>query len=132
MEKGPEIFPSQGPSGDSPKDKSKGDAVEKKSIFSKIKESDSISQPVAPSPFARVSSTSAPPSAPSPSPPPHDTRPRPKDLYHAGILNPFCPDDALSGDVARPRRRRRKGCRPYNEPDIPTTCPCKSDGGSIA
>ena len=52
MEKGPEIFPSQGPSGDSPKDKSKGDAVEKKSIFSKIKESDSISQPVAPSGFS--------------------------------------------------------------------------------
>ena len=52
MEKGPEIFPSQGPSGDSPKDKSKGAAVEKKSIFSKIKESDSISQPVAPSGFS--------------------------------------------------------------------------------
>ena len=52
MEKGPEIFPSQGPSGDSPKDKSKGDAVEKKSIYSKIKESDSISQPVAPSGFS--------------------------------------------------------------------------------
>ena len=52
MEKGPEIYPSQGPSGDSPKDKSKGDAGEKKSIFSKIKESDSISQPVAPSGFS--------------------------------------------------------------------------------
>ena len=52
MEKGPEIFPSQGPSGDSPKDKSEGSPEEKKSIFSKMKESDSIPQPVAPSGFS--------------------------------------------------------------------------------
>jgi hypothetical protein len=52
MAKVPETFPSQGPSGASPKDKSEDDAVDKKSIFSKIKESDSVPQPAAPSGFS--------------------------------------------------------------------------------